>query len=63
MMGQEMFQAWTGREKPLTAATSVRKYLVFIIGLGLLSLILAALMVFPMVSRADANADRGRSLF
>lgn len=50
-------------DKQLGVRLSTHKHSGFLIGFSVGILMLIALIIFPRVSRADANVDRGKQLF
>jgi cytochrome c len=60
---QSYFQKLISHQKESAAQLFMRLPSALVVSFGASILILAALIIFPRVSRADANADRGKYLF
>jgi len=62
-MRQILFKKLKADQKQLAVRLSVREHSGFLIGFGVGILMLLALIIFPRISRADTNVDRGKQLF
>jgi cytochrome c len=62
-MRQALFKKLNADQKQLAIRLSMHEHSSFLIGFSVGVLMLIALITFPRVSRADANADRGKQLF
>src|SRR6201987_1103634 len=62
-MRQAILKNPKAEQKPSAVRLSLREHSAFMIGFSVGILMLVALIIFPRVSRADANVDRGKQLF
>jgi cytochrome c len=62
-MRQALLKNPKAEQKPSAVRLSLREHSAFMIGFSVGILMLVALIIFPRVSRADANVDRGKQLF
>ena len=62
-MRQAVFKKLKADQRPLAVRLSMHENSSFLIGFSVGILILIALIIFPRVSRADTNVDRGKQLF
>lgn len=62
-MRQALFKKLKKDQKQLAGRLSVREHSGFLIGFSVGILMLLALIIFPRISRADTNIDRGKQLF
>ena len=62
-MRQALLKNPKAEQKPSAVRLSLREHSAFMIGFSVGILMLVALIIFPRVSRADANVDRAKQLF
>jgi|GEM_PF-201304 cytochrome c len=63
VMRQALFKKLKTDQKQLAVRLSVREHSGFLIGFSVSILMLLALIIFPRISHADTNVDRGKQLF